>query len=183
MYGAAMSDHLTKEKWVQHGLRTLEKEGFGALKAEPLAKTLKVSRGSFYWHFKDIGMFQRAVLDLWRQRATLQVIEEIDELSNGSDRLSALMRKAFNSDRDLERAVRAWAIPNPEAASVVALVDNERINYISDLLVARDTADKSARSKATFLYWAYLGQMMMANGSDMQFADVEFEKIIVLFHS
>ncbi|MFK7880257.1 TetR/AcrR family transcriptional regulator [Roseobacter sp.] len=178
-----MSDHLTKEKWVQHGLRTLEKKGFNALKAEPLAKALKVSRGSFYWHFKDISVFQRAVLDLWRQRSTLQVIADIDRLDSSAGRLRALMQRAFNSDRDLERAVRAWAIPNPEAASAVVSVDNERINYINDLLAAHDAADASARSKATFLYWAYLGQMMMANGNDMQFTDVEFEKIIALFHS
>lgn len=181
MYGAGMVDHLTEEKWVQHGLRTLEEKGFEAIKAEPLAKSLKVSRGSFYWHFKDISVFQRAVLDLWRQSATLQVIEEIDQLSNDTSRLRVLMRRAFNSDRNLERAVRAWAIPNPEAARVVALVDNERINYINDLLVAHDAADASARNKAVFLYWAYLGQMMMANGNDMQFADVEFDKIVALF--
>ncbi|MFT4706402.1 MAG: AcrR family transcriptional regulator, partial [Ascidiaceihabitans sp.] len=61
-----MSNRLTKEKWVQHGLETLEKSGFGALNAEPLAKALKVSRGSFYWHFNDIDVFRKAVLELWR---------------------------------------------------------------------------------------------------------------------
>jgi len=173
-----MSNRLTKEKWVQHGLETLEKKGFGALKAEPLAKALKVSRGSFYWHFNDINVFRNDVLELWRQHTTLEVIEAIEEFSSKPERLKALMQRAFNSRRDLERAVRAWSIRSPDAAKVVAAVDSERIDYLGKLLEADGVSNARLRSKATFLYWAYLGQTMMMNSGSDQFGDTEIEELI-----
>ena len=57
-----MGDQLTAKDWLDQGLKTLAKSGFTALKAEPLAKTMGVSRGSFYWHFADIGAFHAAIL-------------------------------------------------------------------------------------------------------------------------
>ena len=53
-----MSDRLTKSDWIDHGLRTLANDGPNALKVGPMATTLKVSRGSFYWHFRDIADFR-----------------------------------------------------------------------------------------------------------------------------
>jgi AcrR family transcriptional regulator len=53
-----MGDQLSAQDWLNQGLKTLAKSGFTALKAEPLAKAMGVSRGSFYWHFADIGAFQ-----------------------------------------------------------------------------------------------------------------------------
>ena len=52
-----MSDQLSAKDWVDQGLKALASRGFTALKAEPLAKALRVSRGSFYWHFADIAAF------------------------------------------------------------------------------------------------------------------------------
>jgi hypothetical protein len=48
-----MHDRLTKSGWIRHGLRTLAKDGPNALKVGPMSTKLKVSRGSFYWHFRD----------------------------------------------------------------------------------------------------------------------------------
>src|ERR1700680_636047 len=68
VYGGAMNDRLTKSDWIEHGLRTLASEGANALKVGPMAAKLKVSRGSFYWHFKDIADFRSQVLRSWRER-------------------------------------------------------------------------------------------------------------------
>ena len=43
-----MADQLSAKDWIDEGLKALVKHGFTALKAEPLAKALGVSRGSFY---------------------------------------------------------------------------------------------------------------------------------------
>ena len=61
-----MADQLSAQDWIDEGLKALVKSGFTALKAEPLAKALGVSRGSFYWHFKDIDAFHAAILKRWR---------------------------------------------------------------------------------------------------------------------
>ncbi len=51
--GIRMADQLSAKDWLDQGLRALARSGFTALKAEPLAKAMGVSRGSFYWHFAD----------------------------------------------------------------------------------------------------------------------------------
>ena len=64
-----MSDQLSAKDWVDEGLKALASRGFTALKAEPLAKALRVSRGSFYWHFADIAAFHAAILARWHEVA------------------------------------------------------------------------------------------------------------------
>src|SRR5213080_4575890 len=64
--GSKMTEQLSAKDWLDQGLKTLSERGFTALKAEPLAKALGVSRGSFYWHFADVGAFHTAILKHWR---------------------------------------------------------------------------------------------------------------------
>src|SRR5215831_4678131 len=108
VYGEAMDDRLTKSDWIEHGLRTLASDGANALKVGPMATQLKVSRGSFYWHFRDIADFRSQVLRCWQERTTEQVIRDLDATAE-PDRLRHLMRRAFVTKRSLERAIRSWA--------------------------------------------------------------------------
>ena len=55
-----MTDQLSADDWISQGLKALAKSGFIALKADPLARAMGVSRGSFYWHFADLGAFHAA---------------------------------------------------------------------------------------------------------------------------
>ena len=73
-----MDDRLTKSVCIEHGLRTLASGGANALKVGPMAKQLKVSRGSFYWHFRDIADFRSQVLQCWQERTTEQVIRNLE---------------------------------------------------------------------------------------------------------
>ncbi|MGM3293775.1 TetR/AcrR family transcriptional regulator, partial [Escherichia coli] len=86
------------------GLKALAKHGFTALKADPLAKAMGVSRGSFYWHFSDLGAFHAAVLMRWREIAAEQIIADVE--SGGGAPLRALLRRSLGARLDLERAVR-----------------------------------------------------------------------------
>ena len=72
VYGDTMDDRLTKSDWIEHGLRTLASDSANALKVGPMATRLKVSRGSFYWHFRDIADFRSQVLQCWQERATVE---------------------------------------------------------------------------------------------------------------
>ena len=78
VYGAGMTDRLDREDWINQGLRTLAEEGANALKVGPMAGRLGVSRGSFYWHFRDIGDFQAQLLRRWQERSTDQVIRDLE---------------------------------------------------------------------------------------------------------
>src|SRR5262249_61263751 len=117
-----MNDRLTKSDWIQHGLRTLANEGANALKVGPMATTLKVSRGSFYWHFRDIADFRSQLLRSWQERTTDQVILELEAAKAEPDRLRHLMKRAFVAKQSLDRAIRSWAAENQDVARIVASV-------------------------------------------------------------
>jgi AcrR family transcriptional regulator len=86
-----------------------------AVRVDVLAKGLKVTRGSFYWHFQDRDDLLKQLLKSWRDAATEQIINRFER--SGADP-EALVRElaslpfrgtaAFNS-ASIELAIRAWA--------------------------------------------------------------------------
>lgn len=152
------SQRLSRTDWLDHGLRCLAEDGFTALKADRLARSLSVSRGSFYWHFKDIADFRAAVLERWRVVAAEGVIAEVEREVVAAERFLALILRAFSADSALERAMRAWATSDPKVAAAVARVDERRVNYLIVLLQAAGVGSAAAGSRARFAYWAYLGR-------------------------
>lgn len=151
-----MADQLSATDWLDQGLKTLAKSGFTALKADPLAKTLGVSRGSFYWHFADVGAFHAAVLARWREIATEQVIVNLEAQPHG-DALPQLLRRAFSSKPELELAVRSWATHDGGARKAVQAIDQRRLSYIEQMLRRAGVPIDTARARAQVLYWAFLG--------------------------
>jgi len=56
-------------------MRALATGGPDAVRIEPLAKALGVSRGGFYWHFEDRPALLGEILDTWERMTTDEVIE------------------------------------------------------------------------------------------------------------
>ncbi|MFB9266144.1 TetR/AcrR family transcriptional regulator [Bradyrhizobium erythrophlei] len=152
-----MTEQLSAQDWLDQGLKTLARSGFTALKAEPLAKAMGVSRGSFYWHFADIAAFHAAILTHWREVAAEQVIAELEAVPKGDDALALLLRRAFSARLSLERAVRSWAIVDATVRGAVQEVDQRRLGYIETLLRQSGSPPDVARGRAQIFYWAFIG--------------------------
>jgi len=144
-----MTEQLSADDWIREGLKALTKSGFTALKADPLAKAMGVSRGSFYWHFADLGAFHAAVLKRWREIAAEQIIADVEAASD--EPLKALLRRSFGARLDLERAVRNWAAFDAAAQAAVRAIDRRRLDYIGAA---------TARARAQILYWTFLGHAL-----------------------
>jgi AcrR family transcriptional regulator len=156
-HGTDMSDQLSAKDWVDEGLKALASRGFTALKAEPLAKALRVSRGSFYWHFADIATFHAAILAHWREVAAEQIIANVGAASKDEAPLALLLRRVFGERLTLERAVRTWASVDPAARAAVHAIDRRRLSYVESLLTQSGLSTDAARARAQILYWAFLG--------------------------
>jgi AcrR family transcriptional regulator len=148
-------DRKTRADWTDAGLRALESEGHGALKAKPLAEALSVTRGSFYWHFKSLGDFHSAVLLRWRERKYEEIVADVSR--QGGQRLHTLLNRALSEPSRLEVAVRSWALVYAEAARVVDEVDLQRTEFIAATLAEIGCPVALQPSRAKLLNWAYLG--------------------------
>ncbi len=174
---------LSREDWLQHGIKTLAEQGFAALKADLLAKSLNVSRGSFYWHFRDLQEFHAALIEEWRGRATQQVIDWIEQTANADQRLTLLVRRAWSASNRTERAVRAWATHSPQIATRLEAVDKQRIDYIASLLNSAGLTAKQARCRATFAVSAYLGRIILGDGPYASMAPKDLDDIVALLQT
>lgn len=180
LYGPAMARRLTAADWIDFALSTLAKEGFEALKADVLAQKLGVSRGSFYWHFADLGAFHSRVIDAWREIATEAIIAEIGRHPAPGDRLEALLRRAFGVGAVLEARMRIWADSNADAARALAEIDGRRLAYLEELVTEAGIGRPLAATRARLLYWSYLGAAMsraVLSGEDLDRAVAELKRL------
>jgi AcrR family transcriptional regulator len=152
-----MTDQLSAKDWLDEGLKALAARGFTALKAEPLAKAMGVSRGSFYWHFADVGAFHAAILGHWREIAAERIIADLEGASDSENPVTLLLRRAFGGQPALEKAVRTWAAHDPVARNAMQAVDRRRLSYVAKLLRESGLPSGTARARAQILYWAFVG--------------------------
>jgi AcrR family transcriptional regulator len=152
-----MTDQLSARDWLDQGLKVLAARGFTALKAEPLAKAMGVSRGSFYWHFADVDAFHAAILRHWREVAAERIIANVEAASSSEDPVALLLRRAFGGGLALEKAVRTWAAHDTAARNAVQAIDRRRLSYVENLLRASGLSPGIARARAQLLYWAFVG--------------------------
>jgi AcrR family transcriptional regulator len=173
-----MTDQLSAQDWLDQGLKTLAGQGFAALKAEPLAKAMGVSRGSFYWHFADIGAFHAAVLKAWHEVAAEAIIAHVEAASSGADPLIVLLQRVYSEKLALERAVRSWASFDAAARAAVQAIDRRRLDYVVGLIRARGVTADLARTRAQILYWAFLGYALSDKPLPRKQSEVMIEEMV-----
>jgi AcrR family transcriptional regulator len=178
-----MSDRLNKSDWIRQGLRTLASDGPGALKVGPMASKLKVSRGSFYWHFQDVADFQAQLVRSWEERSTESVIRDLDARKGEPGHLRKFMGESFRGRRKLERAMRAWASADRAVAQVVAAIDTRRIHRVAKMLVDAGVDGEKALHRANFLYWAFLGQAVVMDPAGASLSAFAMDDLIELFET
>src|SRR5918994_2928776 len=76
--GVAPPTRTPRAGWIDAGLRALAAGGPDAVRIEPLARELGVTRGGFYGHFKSRAAFLDALLDTWERRSTEEVLERVE---------------------------------------------------------------------------------------------------------
>lgn len=155
------AEALGPEAWVAAGWQALARSGVEGVRVEPLAARLGVTKGSFYWHFRDRAALLSAILVAWEARETSDVITRVDASSDSpAARLMELLRRTAASPGaapDVEPAIRAWGTRDPDVERRLAEIDRRRERYVEDLLVAAGVARPSAKHRARVLYLALIG--------------------------
>lgn len=151
---------LDSKAWISAALDALAKQGIEGVKIEAIARQLGVTKGSFYWHFKDREDLHDAMLKVWRMRSTVALIERVDQSgSNASERLTGLIRLMFGpgSERgdQLELSIRLWGRRYARAAEALREVDELRTRHIARLLADAGIPDREAEARAIIVY-AYM---------------------------
>ncbi len=149
---------LTRDDWINGGLKRLAVRGIDKVSVAPLARELGVTKGSFYWHFKDRQALLDAMLKHWEEFGTRQIIKRIEASGRGaSERLAMVVALAIEHiGGRLEPALRDWGRRDKAVWRALRRVDNERMKYLHDqfLTLCGDPSEAEARS---WLFYSLLG--------------------------
>ena len=92
-------------------------EGVEGIHVEPLARRLGVTKGSFYWHFKDRQELLNSVVEYWTTRMVDAVRAHETLTGSASERLLKVMEEITQQDRGrYEAAMRMWASSDQHVA-------------------------------------------------------------------
>lgn len=133
LYGAKTMKKLSREIWIQAGFQVLDQLGYTHLSAEKIARRLRVTRGSFYHHFRNRSDFVGALLERWRLDYTEQVIAFARGEEDAKRILERYLLVAGHLQPGREVAIRAWAAKDPSVCNVLAQVDESRLAFARHL--------------------------------------------------
>ena len=110
------------DAWIEAAFRRACGRGIDAVRVDPLAKQLGVTRGSFYWHFKDRAALRGAAPRMANARQLLWCSNALCERLRARRSFEAHLPLPNSSPRAtraarIEMAIRFWAYRDKAAAS------------------------------------------------------------------
>lgn len=161
---SAAPDTISRERWIDVARAMLVREGIGAVKVNRLAKKLGVTRGGFYWRFKNLADLQEALVEDWRKSNTAPFLAALGGTGDPGERLRAAFRLWLDErdfDPGYDAAVRAWARVSRKVASAVHEVDDQRIEALKRLFMDGGYEEKEAFIRARITYFHQVGYYAM----------------------
>lgn len=142
-----------RDAWVAEALQALAAGGPDAVRVEALASSLGVSKGGFYWQFKNRRALLDEMLDSWEKAVVEDVIVRIEsEPADPRAKLRQLFELAPSVDFAVELALRDWSRRDEGVAERLRRIDNRRMEYLRSLFAGfcPDEDDVEARSMLAF---------------------------------
>ncbi len=148
---------VTRDGWADAALQALGERGLAAIAVEPLARALGVTKGSFYWHFKDRAALLEAALARWELLAVDAPIAELSQLTDPATRLRRLVAIAWEKPEHLHAEQALAAASEPVVVRAVARVTSRRLEFLIDTYRALGESPARARQWAATAMATYLG--------------------------
>jgi len=157
------SNKLTAQDWLDIAESELAKSGISAVRVEPLAKKLKVTKGSFYWHFSSRKELFEKLLSNWRTRSTVAIIERLSDIElSPEERLRRLFfipykRNTRINGAALELAIRNWSQNDKAVKEILNEVDTHRLTFIAMIYENLGYDKEQAEIRAARFYYTMQG--------------------------
>jgi AcrR family transcriptional regulator len=158
-----------RSSWVEQGLKALAAGGPEAVRVEPLAQALGVSKGGFYGHFAHRAELLEAILDAWERTMLDEVIERVEgEGGDARARLRHLFALASAMGaRDLlavDLAIRDWARRDKAVARRLRRVDGRRMDYMRSLFGSFCADEGVVEARCLLAFSLFVGSHFVAVG-------------------
>jgi len=156
--GPHANTRVAKDDWTLAALEVIAERGVAGLRVEALARQLGITKGSFYWHFRDRTDLIAAALDLWFRLGTLEIIEQLNQIDDPEQRLRALFSESFG---DLVAgpidALLIGQVDEPVIGPAVVRATAARLDFLARTFRELGLSKQRAAARARLVYAAYIG--------------------------
>ncbi len=160
-----VSDSLTREDWISGAWDMLGETGLEGVRVEPLAKNLGVTKGSFYWHFKDRQELLDALLDRWFAIWDDQMSPDIDGNGTAADRIWALIESVIRrTTRGQTISLRLLSHKDPDVALRIEERDAQRLVFLMQRLKEIGFSHEEARVRGQLYQAIMTGEFLRSGG-------------------
>jgi AcrR family transcriptional regulator len=163
----ARSPSLHRDNWLRAAQARLSEHGIESVRVEVLARDLSVSKGGFYWHFRDRGELLDKLLTRWEDGEICWLNAEGG--AGAATRWAKFIERTADPERmRMEVALRAWARVDERVAARVSAVEKRKSRLIADVLREIGFAEAAADSWSEVVLLICLGWLDRAT-RDRQF--------------
>ena len=155
----------SEELWLDAAYKVLVRSGVDAVKVMPLAKSLNMSRTSFYWHFDDREALLDALIKRWQEKNTTNLVDRTEAYA---ETITEAMFNLFDCwidtklfDAGLDISIRNWAQQSPTLKKLLAQTDRDRITAICAMFARFGFDDNQADVRAHTVYYTQIGYISM----------------------
>lgn len=154
---ATASRRFTREDWIASARKTLVERGIDEVKVDRLARQMRVTRGSFYWHFEHRKDLLDALLTDWEARNYFELAQIRARWARSVPDLTEVVAIWLGEDPNFpsfDVAIRSWARRAPEVAQSVERVDKAWIGLLQELfeMSGYDSDESLVRARVTYFH-------------------------------
>lgn len=161
------------ESWLNAAYETFKESGVDAVRIQPLAKKLKLSRTSFYWCFEDREALLQALIDQWKNKNTGNLVARTEAYAES---ITEAILNVFDCwldarlfDSQFEFAMRSWALQSAEVAQEIAEADTLRIAALKNMFNRFGFDDRAAETRARSIYLTQIGYISMKTVEPLEY--------------
>lgn len=151
-----------RDRWIDAAIDALADGGLEAIAVEPLGAVLGVTKGSFYWHFRDRAALVTAVVETFEARGTDVPIRELGTVVDPRVRLVRLFHTALSHPVQLRSERALLTAQDPLVSATVARVHQKRRAFLERCYMDLGIPAASARHWAATAYAAFVGAVVLS---------------------
>ena len=155
----------SREVWLAAAKQAFVETGLDAVKIQPLASQLALSRTSFYWFFKDRQALLEALLEDWEAKNTGAFIAACtayaQTITEAVLNLIVVFHDSDVFEPQLDFAVRGWAHQSDTVMARVNSADEVRLAAIGAMFGRFGYAPHDADVRARTVYLTQIGYISM----------------------
>ncbi len=162
---------LTRDDWITAAMEALTRSGVDDVKVDRLSRDLRVTRGSFYWHFTSRKDLLDALLHDWEVRN----LNQIDYLraawaADAPDLAYVNVIYAGGDEKfpAYDMSVRIWARKSQQVAAAVGRIDGAWVEVLKELFISQGFDETEAFVRARINFFHQIGYYALAVQEDIE---------------